>query len=81
MMDLEKNVIEAIEDGRTILAIKLLRESRAIDLKEAKGIVDSYMQERDIQPSPSEMPGRVGLIGVLLLLAITGYLAFGLGSN
>ncbi len=80
-MELEKDVINAIENGQMIQAMKLLRESKKVNLKEAKIIVNTYVREKNIQPPPSEMPGRAGLIGLLLVLAITGYLAFGLGAG
>ncbi|QFT54271.1 hypothetical protein FIU95_06820 [Microbulbifer sp. THAF38] len=80
-MELEKDVIDAIENGEMIQAMKLLRESKKVDLKEAKIIVNTYVREKNIQSPPSEIPGRAGLIGLLLILAITGYLAFGLGAG
>lgn len=38
--DLSPDVMRAIESGRKIEAIKLLRAERGIDLKEAKTIID-----------------------------------------
>ncbi len=40
--DLEPEIIELINTGNTIEAIKMLRELRNIGLKESKDIVDSY---------------------------------------
>ncbi|WP_444902761.1 hypothetical protein ACJJIU_12155 [Microbulbifer sp. CnH-101-E] len=81
MMKLEEDVVDAIESGQMIQAMKLLREYKNINLKEARIIVNTYVREKNIQSSPTELPGRAGLIGLLLLLAITGYLAFGLGAG
>ncbi|XZZ30376.1 hypothetical protein ACJJIO_16455 [Microbulbifer sp. TRSA005] len=80
-MKLEEDVVDAIESGQMIQAMKLLREYKNINLKEARIIVNTYVREKNIHSSPAELPGRAGLIGLLLLLAITGYLAFGLGAG
>lgn len=44
--ELPADVIEAVHAGQTILAIKLLREHRALGLKEAKEMVDAYIEGR-----------------------------------
>ena len=44
--ELPPPVVEALSQGRTIEAIKLLREARKIGLKEAKDAVDQYLSAR-----------------------------------
>lgn len=41
--ELPSPVVEALSRGRTIEAVKLLREARKIGLKEAKDAVDRYV--------------------------------------
>lgn len=41
---LPANVLEALHQGQTIEAIKLLRQATGLGLKEAKDAVDAYMQ-------------------------------------
>jgi len=43
-LHLESDVIQALEQGRTIQAIKLLRAHRAIGLKEAKELIETYLE-------------------------------------
>jgi hypothetical protein len=40
---LESEVIEELEQGRLISAIKILRSKRSIGLKEAKHLVEDYL--------------------------------------
>jgi len=51
-IELEQEVITAIQSGRKIDAIKRLRELRGIGLKESKDLVDSYCSQNIIS-SPS----------------------------
>jgi len=44
-MYLEPEVIEELEQGRVINAIKILRTKRSIGLKEAKNLVDAYLAQ------------------------------------
>ena len=65
---LPEQVISQIRAGRKIQAIKLLRESEGIGLKEAKHAVDAYMREN---PSPHQpQSGSRGLVLIVLLLLI-----------
>ena len=45
MIELEPEVIEAIESGKKVDAIKILRKIRGIGLKESKELVDLYSSE------------------------------------
>jgi Ribosomal protein L7/L12 C-terminal domain len=47
--------LAAIQQGRTIEAIKIVRQERGIGLKEAKDIVDGYVHSR-----PGALPARAG---------------------
>lgn len=46
MRDLPTAVVAALSQGQKIKAIKLLREARAIGLKEAKDAVDEYVKSQ-----------------------------------
>ncbi|MCO1336982.1 hypothetical protein MO867_21900 [Microbulbifer sp. OS29] len=72
-------MVEEIEGKRIVSAIKLLREHRDIGLSEAKGIIDAYINEHSLEPTPSKMPGQTVLIGILALLCVLGYFFFGMG--
>ncbi len=65
---LSPEVVAAIESGRTIEAIKLLRESTGIGLTEAKEAVDAYIRRRNLPPAtsaPEPLPSRDVPAGVL----------------
>jgi hypothetical protein len=65
---LPDQVISQIRAGRKIQAIKLLRESQGIGLKEAKHAVDAYMLAN---PSPQQAKsGSNGLVLIVALLLI-----------
>ena len=68
-MELPADVIAEIRANRKIAAIKLLRGQHGIGLKEAKEIVDVYMEEHPgtSNPQATESEGGVGRIVVLIL--------------
>lgn len=72
--DLPTDVIQAISDGRKIVAIKLLREATGLGLANAKVIVDrAAARHAQSNPQASQMSeesntGR--LLGMMLLLVI-----------
>ena len=45
IIELEPEVIEKLEQGRKIRAIKMLRTKRLMGLKEAKELVDAYLAQ------------------------------------
>lgn len=75
-------VIAALDNGRTIEAIKLLRQETGVGLKEAKDIIDALARERRGEPNiattMSEEGGASGLIKLLVVIAIllAGYSFF-----
>lgn len=72
----EPDVIEALNAGRTIEAIKLLRASRGIDLKQAKDLVDGYMEKHGLSENQSNSSiGAQNLI-LLIALAVVAYYIF-----
>ena len=75
---LPAEVVAAIQSGRKIHAIKLLREVRGIGLKEAKHAVEAYMQANPspIQPS-SNSGGALIYIALFLAIAYVAYQFFG----
>jgi len=44
-IDLEPEVIDELEQGRFISAIKVLRAKRSIGLKEAKHLIEEYLHQ------------------------------------
>ena len=42
---LESEVVDELEQGRVISAIKILRSKRAMGLKEAKHLVEDYLKQ------------------------------------
>lgn len=44
-IELESEVIEELEQGRVISAIKILRTKRSIGLKQAKLLVEDYLEQ------------------------------------
>lgn len=77
-LDFEPEIIEAIQAGQKIKAIKLLRESKGFDLIEAKALVDLYCQENNIAPAAGGSSGRLFIMIILVGLI---YLVYHLFSN
>lgn len=81
MIELEAEVITAIENGKKVDAIKKLREIRGIGLKESKELVDLYsVQNKPKNSSPnshSKTNSKLGAkIGFIILLGAIGYIAY-----
>ncbi|WP_445938485.1 ribosomal protein L7/L12 [Pseudomonas sp.] len=76
--DLPVEVVAALECGRKIEAIKLLRELRGIGLKEAKDAVDDYGPARQAGGMSVVQSGGHGgifwLLGLLVLGAAVAWL-------
>lgn len=81
---LPQGVIDALSQKRVLHAIKLLREEKNIDLKEAKEQVARFLQEnpklyrRDKTPKVESSTGRFLLLLVLLALIFCAYFLFAL---
>jgi ribosomal protein L7/L12 len=79
---LPQAVIEAISRNRKVEAIRLLREERNIDLKDAKEEVDRFIRENPALSDARGMPKEEGALGrfflliILILLAAAGYYLF-----
>lgn len=77
-LDLPADVIAAIQAKRKIEAIRLLREQRRIDLKDAKEMVEAYM---DAHPRAADgrhtyndsNAGRLVLIAIVLAVIYAAY--------
>jgi ribosomal protein L7/L12 len=74
-------IITALDNGRTIEAIKLLRQETGLGLKEAKDAIDALARDRREESnvvSMSEEGGASGLIKLLVVIAIllAGYFYF-----
>jgi Ribosomal protein L7/L12 C-terminal domain len=72
-------VAEALMQGKKVEAIRLLRESTGMGLREAKVAVESFAKRADLSPqlrAPGEVPAsRTGiwLAAVLALAAVVAY--------
>jgi len=77
---LDADVIQALQDGKKIEAIKLLREKEGLDLRDAKDKVELYMaNNRDSlpeRPTKSGMPIQLLLIIFVLCIAYLAYRFF-----
>jgi len=71
-MDLSKAIINEIEAGRTVTAIKLLREERSISLIEAKDIIDKYHHpnKQEALKEQAENKGCLPFIFIAILLFV-----------
>ncbi len=67
--ELPEEVIAELDAGRKVSAIKRLRVMRGIDLKEAKLLVDSHLQQHPGTSGPQPPQAETG-IGRILILAI-----------
>jgi ribosomal protein L7/L12 len=74
--ELEPEVIEELQNGRKVNAIKKLRELRGMGLKESKELVDLYCSENDIaSPSVEKVSSNNGII-LLTVFAIVAYFLY-----
>lgn len=71
--ELPSEVVAAIEDGRKIDAIKMLREAKGLGLKEAKHEVDAYLRAHPSVRQPRS--GAGGLI-FIVVVGLLGYAAY-----
>jgi len=75
---LPAEVVDAISANRKIQAIKTLRESRGLGLREAKEMVEAYIREN---PNLSahrrqESESGVGRLILIAVIAAAGYVAY-----
>ncbi len=71
-MYLEPEVIEELEQGRRIGAIKALRMKRSIGLKEAKTLIDAYLIEHPylIVEKSKNIPAPVFLFVIIFIVYV-----------
>lgn len=69
--ELPADVRDAVDANRKIEAIKLLREQQSLGLKEAKEIVDAYIDENR-HVIGDQRSGRESGIGRILVIVIAG---------
>lgn len=66
---------QALRNGRLIEAIKIIRQRNNVGLKEAKDIVDRYLQEHpELYPKKADSPP--GKSFLLLVIAVLASIAF-----
>jgi hypothetical protein len=76
------DIVAAVDSGRKIDAIKMLREQTGLGLKDAKHAIDALARERRGQPGAAagmpEAGGASGLIKLLVVIAVllAGYSYF-----
>ena len=80
-IEISDDVVSAVDAGRKIEAIKLLREESGLDLAEAKDVVDHLVGERtgviDSGPAPMQEVGGAGsMIKMIVLIAVILFVYF-----
>ena len=74
---MDSEVIEKLEQGKYISAIKILRSKNAIGLKEAKHQIDHYLQQNPYLKLPQvKRPISPMLVLAILFLAYVLYRIF-----
>lgn len=77
--DLPPSVVEALQQGRKIEAIKILRRERGLELKQAKDAVDAFAEAQPSLTRSARTPrsdsgmGRVLLVAALIAVVIIAY--------
>ena len=74
-LDISDDVIAAVDAGRKIEAIKILREETGLGLAEAKGVVDQLAREREGAAGAAHAPmqevgGAGSMIKMVVLIAV-----------
>ena len=72
----EPEVIEALNNGKKIQAIKSLRESRGIGLKEAKDLVENYIETHGLTELQQKNSGSIQGFIFFVVLAVMAYYIF-----
>ena len=72
----EPEVVSALTEGRKIHAIKILRASRGIGLKEAKDLVDEYMEAHGLSQDYQTLHVSPGVWILIVILALMAYYWF-----
>lgn len=70
--------VAALNAGRVIEAVKIVRETQGLGLKEAKSLIDSYLvlhPELQAQIREQRAQGRARLLAWVVLLGLFGWLA------
>jgi hypothetical protein len=78
-IELDEKALEEIMNGRKVRAIKILRETKGIGLKEAKVIGDTYCRENNITSSGlvrSDSGSGKGITLVIIIGLILAYIFF-----
>jgi hypothetical protein len=71
-LEFPSDVIAEIQANRKVTAIKLLRAHRGIGLKEAKELVDAYMDQHPSHPRSGAQESEGGISRILLLILGVG---------
>ena len=75
-LQFDQAIVDALNRGRKIEAIKLLRQASGIGLKEAKDLVDRYCAENRIEVSSAGESSVLSYLAGLLVLGLLGYFAY-----
>lgn len=74
--ELASEVITALDNGKKISAIKTLRALRNIGLKEAKELVDVYLQTHPETQASVQKSGSNNSLVVLIILGTVAYFIY-----
>lgn len=73
-LELEPDVVAALNKGRKIDAIKQLREIRGIGLKEAKEIIDAYSASHPLNSTgPVQRSNSANGLVLMIIVGIAAY--------
>jgi len=74
-LEFEQPVIDAVNRGKKIQAIKILRESRRIGLKEAKELVDEYCAVNHVKAQAAGESNFLSYVAGVIVIGLIGYFA------
>lgn len=80
-MDIPSNAIAALEQGNKIEAIKIVRLSKGLGLKESKDLVEEYLRanpglEQRFKTKQSENNRSGKFLFILIVIGVIAYIIF-----
>jgi len=78
-MELDPKIVESLNNGEKVAAIKQLRQLQGLSLAEAKGMVEVYADEHNIEFEDSGTAGK--FFGVFALFLMLVYFIFELSKT
>lgn len=72
------DVLAALENGRKIEAIKILREKHGLELKQSKDFIDDYLRHHpEVQARLERQNGHPGVVALLAVVMVCAVLYAG----